>query len=124
MRDPDFQDDPRFVGRYRNEDWKRSRRRQPSGNIWRFLSRVTEGVIYVLVVLILFKLFAPELKKRHELSVRLEALQEDRARLESKVTEARRAHQRLVSDREYLESVARDRLNLQREGEYVIQIKR
>ena len=33
-------------------------------------------------------------------------------------------HSRITTDRKYMEAVARDRLNLQREGEYIIQIKR
>jgi len=40
------------------------------------------------------------------------------------VTRLRQEHRLLKTDREYLENVARDRLNMQREGEYIIRIER
>jgi cell division protein FtsB len=36
----------------------------------------------------------------------------------------RKEHRLLKTDKDYLETVARDRLNLQREGEHVVRIER
>ena len=83
-----------------------------------------EVIIYVLLILAFAKLFAPELEKQKDLKSELEKLQAARLEKQTKVDRLRREHSNLINDRKYLEAVARDRLNLQREGEYVIQIER
>ena len=83
-----------------------------------------EVIIYVLLILAFAKLISPELKKQEKLKVELEALQAVKDEKQDRVVKLRREHSNLINDRKYMEAVARDRLNLQRKGEYVIQIER
>ncbi len=119
MGDPDFQEDPDSF-RYPPTTEKQKPRR----NIWQRLSIVVEGVIYVLIVLIVIRLFQPELDRERELRLERDRLEEVRLEKEERVARLRREHLHLKSDRQFLETVARDRLNLQRAGEYVIRIER
>ncbi|MAS93417.1 MAG: hypothetical protein CMO55_09520 [Verrucomicrobiales bacterium] len=118
MRDPEFQDNLDLPLQFDTE------RQKPRTNIWRRLSRVMEVVIYVLLILAAYKLFGPEWQRQDELQaeeVRLTQIRDDK---NSKVVKLRQEHRLLKTDKEYLETVARDRLNLQREGEYIIRIDR
>ena len=119
MRDPEFQDN---VDAYRHPASRGIPIRPRT--IWQRMSRVVEAIIYVLIVLIVIKLFSPELDRHHELQSELEKLEAVNLEKERNVARLRREHSHLTSDRAYMEAVARDRLNLQRKGEYIIQIER
>jgi len=93
-------------------------------NLWRRLSRVMEVVIYVLLVLAVLKLFVPELERRDELEAEKSRLSQIRDEREARVVRLRQEHRLLKTDKAYLETVARDRLNLQREGEHIVRIQR
>lgn len=124
MREPEFQDGAatRDLDVYRSNEVIKPRKREL--NIWQRMSRIMEIVIYVLLILVFVRLFAPELEKQKDLQTELEKLQATKLEKETKVDRLRREHSNLINDRKYLDAVARDRLNLQREGEYVIQIER
>lgn len=93
-------------------------------NIWQRLSRVMEVLIYLLGFFAVGKMFWPEVQKQELLNgdlSRLDAVVEER---QQQVALLRQDYQLLKNDREYLETVARDRLNLMRGDEYVIRIQR
>jgi cell division protein FtsB len=120
MRDPDFQEDlmihpPSGTARSRNSEPK---------NIWQKMSRVLEVVIYILLMLGFAKLMAPDLRRQKDLENDLVKFEKVRKEKEAEVARLRIEHGNLTSDQQYLEAVARDRLNLQLEGEYLIQISR
>ena len=121
MRDPDFKDDLDDYRRY--GEGRVPRRKKRKLNIWQRMSRVMEVVIYILIILVVAKLFSPELDRQRDLQKEHAKLEAIKLEKEKKVARLRREHNNLVSDRNYMEAVARDRLNLQREGEYVIQIE-
>jgi len=117
-RDPDFQDHGTvFSGETAGEAAFRP-------NIWQRASRVMEFVIYGLLILAVGRFFVPELERRAELKAELTRLERIAEKEDERVTRLRQEHRLLKTDREYLETVARDRLNLQREGEYIIRIER
>jgi len=118
MRDPEFTDQPQFALPFEHEGGK------PRTSLWRRLSRLMELVIYVLLVFAAWRLFGPELLRRDELDAEQHRLEHVRAEKENQVLRLRQEHRLLKTDKEYLETVARDRLNLQREGEHVIRIDR
>ncbi len=100
--------------------------RSTSGEIgvWRKLSRVVEVVIYILLVLAIARLLGPDLDKRKGLADEVQQLEQAKAE-QLKVVKALQAeHGSLASDQYYLETVARDRLNMQKPDEYVVQIER
>lgn len=118
MRDPDFTDQPEFTLH------ASTAAAVPRSSLWKRLSRLMEVVIYALLVLAVVKLFGPELQRREELVAEKQRLEGIRDEKESQVVRLRQEHRLLKTDKDYLETVARDRLNLQREGEHVVRIER
>jgi len=118
MRDPEFQDNLELSLRIDEGGAK------PHSNIWKRLSRVMEVVIYALLVLAVIKLFGPKMDRQEELKVEKQRIVHIRDEREQKVVRLRQEHRLLKTDKAYLETVARDRLNLQREGEFIIRIGR
>jgi cell division protein FtsB len=118
MRDPDFTDQPEFTLH------ASTAAAVPRSSLWKRLSRLMEVVIYALLVLAVVKLFGPELQRREDLDVEKQLLEGIRDEKESQVVHLRQEHRLLKTDKNYLETVARDRLNLQREGEHVVRIER
>lgn len=118
MRDPEFQDHPDLPLLIQSEEAK------PRSNLWVRMSRVMEVVIFLLLLLAVYKLFGPELDRQKELDAEVGRLTQIAAQKEEKAARLSQEHRLLKTDKEYLETVARDRLNLQREGEYIIRIDR
>ena len=118
MRDPEFQDHPNLPLQIKAEGGK------PKTNLWLRLSRGMEVVIYLLLLLSVYKLFGPEFSRQDELKAEIDRLTQIEATKKEQVVRLRQEHRLLKTDKEYLESVARDRLKLQRPGEYVFRIDR
>jgi len=83
-----------------------------------------EVVIYVLLAFAVYKLFGPELDRQAELDSEINRLTQIRDGKNGYAAKLRQEHRLLKTDREYLENVARERLALQRDGEYIIRIDR
>lgn len=118
MRDPEFTDQPEFSLHFD------AGREKPRTNFWKRLSRGMELLIYVLLVMGSLKLFGPEWRRRDDLEAERQRLVHIRDEKESRLVRLRQEHRLLKTDKEFLESVARDRLNLQREGEHIVRIER
>lgn len=118
MRDPEFQDNLDLPLQIKGEGGP------PRPPIWRRLSRVMEVVIYVLLAFAVYKLFGPELDRQAELDSEINRLTQIRDGKNGYAAKLRQEHRLLKTDREYLENVARERLALQRDGEYIIRIDR
>jgi len=119
MRDPEFQDNFEPAPGRNAESPGKGRR-----NLWKALSRMMEVVLYGLAVLLLAKLFWPEVERQKGLQMELDAKSRTLEKRESEVARLRLEHTLLKTDKEYLETVSRDRLNMQKEGEYIIRIER
>ncbi len=119
MHDPDFHED---LSLYSSGGTLRSC--PPELNIWQKLSRFLEVIIYILLILGFAKILAPDLRRQKDLEKVLVKLEKVKMEKEAEVARLRNEHSHLTSDRRYMEAVARDRLNLQRDGEYVIQFER
>ena len=83
-----------------------------------------EVVLYVLVILAVARLFWPEIERQESLQTELESKTSVLRVNEAKVDRLRLEHKLLKTDKEYLEIISRDRLNMQKEGEYIIRIER
>jgi len=118
MRDPEFKDNLELSLRLDGGGAK------PRSNVWKRLSRVMEVVIYVLLILTVVKLFGPEMERQNELKVEKERIAHINKSLVEIDYNPRQEHRLLKTDKGYLETVARDRLNLQREGEHIVRIDR
>jgi cell division protein FtsB len=118
MRDPEFHDRADLPPVSREEDSK------PRANLWLRLSRGMEVVIYVLLILVVYRLFGPEWQRQEELGAELALLEKIEATTDERVGRLRQEFRLLKTDKDFLEVAARDRLGLQREGEYVVRIER
>ena len=120
MRDPEFQelDLDYFDGPAK-----------PSGSkpdLWQRMSRVMEGILYLLVLAAVTKIFWPEVEHQKELDAKLSQIEQVRNQRETRLARLQLEYDLLKTDREYIESKARDRLDLYRPGadEYVVRIQR
>lgn len=98
-------------------------RRRP-GDLWRMLNRIMVGLLFVLALAAIVRFFWPEVERQRALNAEIARLEFIRQQKATKVTDLRREQEWLKGDREYLESVARDRLDMARKGETVIRIER
>ena len=117
MRDPEFHEidrDYRGGGAYA----------APKPDLWQRLSRVMEVLLYLLILAAILRIFWPEVEKQRALNAELAAVEQEQAKRESRVADLRQEFELLKSDREFLEAVARDRLDLARKGEHIIRIER
>jgi cell division protein FtsB len=118
MRDPEFQDHPDLPLQIKEEGGR------PKSNLWQRLSRGMEVVIYLLLLLSVYKLFGPELDRQEELTAEINRLKQIEEVKKERVERLSQEHRLLKTDKDYLETVARDRLQLQRPGEYIFRIER
>ncbi len=95
-------------------------KRQSGGNIWATLVHITQAVTVVIVLSGLMLFFVPVLDKAHR-------LQEQKAELLRKISDAQDQQQQFLvetehmkSDPAYVEHIARDRLQMARPGETVL----
>ena len=95
-------------------------------DLWQRLSRVMEAVLYLLILAGVMRIFWPEVEHQKELNAQLAQIEQVRSEQEAHVNQLHSEYEWLKNDRGYLESVARDRLDLYRPGadEYVVRIKR
>lgn len=118
MRDPEFHDHPDLPLRVQMDEAK------PQPKFWRRAARGMEVVIYLLLVVALTKLFGPELDRQDELRAEVDRLERIAGAKAEKAADLRQEHRLLKTDKDYLETIARDRLDLQRDGEFIIRIDR
>jgi cell division protein FtsB len=97
---------------------------EPGPDLWQRMSRVMEVCVYILGLGVALKLFWPEVERQRELNRHFDGIEATEASKQSQVAALRQKYELLKSDREYLETVARDRLDLARDGEYVVRIGR
>ena len=119
MRDPEFQDN--FDPTLRKKAGE-SGKKPP--NLWLTLSRMMELVVYILVILAVARLFRPEIERQETLQTELDAKTRILKVKEAQVARLRLEHKLLKTDKEYLEIISRDRLNMQKDDEYIIRIER
>lgn len=91
--------------------------------IWPSLNKFLLALILFTVTIPIAYSFMPEVKKRTEAAARIEELnaQIDEARM--KLARLQREELLLKNDREYLSIIARDRLDLMKEGENIYRLE-
>lgn len=97
------------------------RRRQE--NIWHLLNRVVIALIAIAVVTLILCAFIPELKKQREHAARLQELNAAIEKEKSLLAQRTREVELLKNDPVYVETVARDRLGLMKEGETIFRLE-
>jgi cell division protein FtsB len=79
-------------------------------------------VFFAFIVLMII-LFVPPIKKKREAEVRVEQLKAEVAKEKEILVRRKREEDLLRNDPQYLETIARDKLDLMKEGETIIRIE-
>jgi len=96
--------------------------RQQEG-VWHYLNKAVKALIVVAVVTIIICAFIPELKRQRDETARLDQLKLDIEKQEAVNSRRSREVDLLQHDPGYMETVARDRLDLMKPGETIYRIE-
>ena len=95
----------------------------PSGGIWYSLNRFLFTFIVLTVAAVVGFHFLPEVSARREQDVRLNKLKAEVEREQQYLVRNLREEELLKHDPEYIGTIARDRLDLMKEGETIYRIE-
>jgi cell division protein FtsB len=98
-------------------------RARREASVWQRLNRILRALLVVAVVLVIVSLFVPPYKKLAQSRAEIDNLQSqvnDQKMLLAKQT---REVNLLKTDPTYLETIARDRLDLMKEGETIFRLE-
>ena len=90
--------------------------------VWHSLNRLLITLIAFTVVTLIACAFVPELKNAHEQDARVEQLQADIQKERDLLAVHTRQVNLLQTDSTYLETIARDRLDMMKDGETIYRI--
>lgn len=117
MRDTEFNDPDR-------EPFQGEEPEALSLDIWQRLSKLMLALLFVCVVIAILRLFVPEIERRNQLQQQAQAYEELRAEKAGRLAQLQKEYDLLRNDREYLEAIARDRLDLMKDGETIFRLER
>jgi cell division protein FtsB len=98
-------------------------RARRDATIWQRLNRVLFTLLFLAVWLGIISLFVPPYKKLQSARAELDVLQSQRDEQKMLLARATREVNWLQTDPTYLETIARDRLDLMKEGETVFRLE-
>ncbi len=98
-------------------------RARREATVWQQLNRVLRVLLFVAFALVIVSLFLPQYKRIKQSRAEIDALQSQVA--EQKILLARQTREvnLLKTDATYLETVARDRLDLMKPGETIVRFE-
>lgn len=99
-------------------------RARREATIWQRLNRILFALLFLAVWLGIISLFVPPYQKMQAARSEIDALQAQRDEQKALLTRATREVNWLKTDPAYLETIARDRLDLMKEGETVFRLER
>jgi cell division protein FtsB len=97
-------------------------RSRPSDGIWYSLSKVMLMLIVLSAAVPFAYSFLPEVSKRREQRARIETLTSEVENLRMKLARSEREENLLRNDPEYMAIIARDKLDLMKEGEMIYRL--
>jgi cell division protein FtsB len=97
---------------------------QESLDVWQRLTQLLLVAVFVGVVVLVISFFGPQLERQRAMEAKNAELVGLRDDLQRQLDERHNQQRLLRTDPQYLEQFARDRLDLQRDGETIIRIDR
>lgn len=94
------------------------KRRHQKG-VWHFLNRLMVALILFAVITLVICAFLPELRTQRQQAAEIERLKADIVKQKTLLAQKTRKVDLLKNNREYVEIMARDRLDLMKEGETI-----
>ena len=98
-------------------------RARREATVWQQLNRVLRVLLAVAVLLVIVSLFLPQYKKIKQSRAEIEALQAQVTEQKMLLARQTREVSLLKTDPGYLETIARDRLDLMKEGETIFRLE-
>ncbi len=94
----------------------------PSGGIWHSLNRFLIVLILLVLAMIAAYRFLPEISKRRDQQTHVDRLKAEVERERQVLTRNLRLEELLKHDPEYVATVARDKLDLMKPGEFIYRL--
>ncbi len=107
-------------------DYRELRASEPQSRwvTWmRVVLRIGRFLAVCLIMLVIYSLCDNSMDQQLSMRAKLETLKTERDALRTERDKLKRRMEWIRSDNAYLETVARDRLHLQKEGEYVLRFE-
>ncbi len=101
----------------------RSRRRHQPPDFWHGINRVLTGLVVLGVVVLVGVMFYPVWQQQQDMRSRIAGLERERAEKTSRLESSKRQIHLLQHNPAYVETIARDRLNLMKEGETIFRVE-
>ena len=98
-------------------------RARREATIWQQLNQVLKGLIAIALLLVIVSLFLPQYKKLKQSRSEIETLQAQVTEQKMLLARHTREVNLLKTDPTYLETIARDRLDLMKEGETIFRLE-
>jgi cell division protein FtsB len=108
---------------YEEEDFVVRRRRRHEPDFWHGLNRVLQVLVLLGFLGTVAITFYPVWQSQHDMRLRLLTLERDATEKTARLDQNQRTIDLLRHDPEYVETIARDRLNLMKPGETVYRIE-
>jgi len=105
------------------DDYAVRRRRRNEPDFWHRINKVLTALVVLGVFLGIGVMFYPVWHKRQDMRARVAALTQEKAEKSAQLASARRELDLLKNDPEYVETVARDRLNVMKPGETIFRVE-
>ena len=99
------------------------RRRRNEPNFWHTLNRVIGTLIVLGILLTVGVMFYPVWQRQQDMRAALVALEREKVEKTALLEKSQREIELLRNDPEYLETIARDRLNLMKPGETIFRVE-
>ncbi|MBA2243266.1 MAG: septum formation initiator family protein [Chthoniobacterales bacterium] len=98
-------------------------RARREASIWQQLNRILRGLLGVAFALVIISLFVPQHKKLTQSRAEIDDLQAQVTEQKMQLARQTREVNLLKTDPSYLETIARDRLDLMKEGETIFRLE-
>lgn len=108
---------------YEEEDSAPRRRQRPHTDLWHRLNLLAGVFVLAGFLLTIGVIFYPVLQKQRDMRAHLDRLDGEKIAKTADLRKVQRQIDLLRSDPEYVETIARDRLNLMKNGETVFRIE-
>jgi len=87
------------------------------------INRLLKFLIFVVLIVLGICTFVPQINKKRETEQRIEQLKAEVAKQTELLARRKREEDLLKNDPQYLETIARDKLDVMKEGETIIRIE-
>ena len=105
------------------EDYTVRRRRRNEPDFWQRINKVLAALVVLGVFLGIGVMFYPVWQKQQDMRARVAALTVEKEEKSAQLAAARRELELLKNDPEYVETIARDRINVMKPGETIFRVE-